>query len=84
MLNRIVRTERAGIGIHRGPGYAALVDVAWDDPPPPRPSLAHRLETSRSIPGKIARWLFIKGGMVVVVLPALILVGLVGAFLGKH
>jgi hypothetical protein len=51
---------------------------------PPMVSLARRLERNRSLIGRSASWLFIKGGMVVVMIPALILLGLLAGFLRGH
>ena len=93
MPNRIIRVERAGT--HRGLGRAAARDAwrpstcyrvreaEWRNAAPPA-TLARRLETSQSVAGRVARWLFVKGGMVALVVPGLILLGLAGAFLGRH
>jgi hypothetical protein len=93
MPNRIIRVERAGT--HRGLGRVAGSDVwrpstcyrvreaEWRNAAP-RGTLARRLETSQSVAGRVARWLFVKGGMVALVVPGLILLGLAGAFLGRH
>jgi hypothetical protein len=45
-------------------------------------SLARRLECSRTLAGAVAAWLFVKGGMVVVLFPALFMLALIGAILG--
>jgi hypothetical protein len=93
MPNRIIRVERAGT--HRGLGRAAARDAwrpstcyrvreaEWRNAAP-RVPLARRLETSRSVAGRVARWLFVRGGMVVLVIPGLLFLGLAGAFLGKR
>ena len=65
-------------------------EAGWDSLPtdergPDRPtnlSLARRLERSPHLAGRIAHWLLIKGGIVIVLLPGLIILGLIGALLG--
>jgi hypothetical protein len=53
----------------------------WQDETPV-PSLARRLEEDPSFLGRTLHWLFIKGGMATVLLLGLIVLGLVGGFLG--
>ena len=45
-------------------------------------SLARRLERSHHLAGRAACWLVVKGGMAVVLLAAIVMLGLVGGFLG--
>jgi hypothetical protein len=54
---------------------------AWQDETP-RVSLARRLERDQSLAGRVANWLFNKGGIVILLIPGLILLGLIGGFLG--
>jgi hypothetical protein len=54
-------------------------DEPWEDEPPL--SLARRLEQDPRFIGRALHWLFIKGGMVVVLFLGLTVVGLVGGFL---
>jgi hypothetical protein len=93
MPKRIIRVERAGT--HRGLGRAAATD-GWRPSTcyrvreaecrnaTPRATLARRLETSQCAAGRVARWLFVNGGVVLVVIPGLMLLGLAGAVLGIH
>jgi len=78
---------------HRTPAspYAGYEDEAgWDMPlgeesrPVPRRSLslARRLERSHHLVGRAACWLFVKGGMAIVLLSAIVAFGLLGALLG--
>jgi hypothetical protein len=43
-------------------------------------SLARRLERDQRLVGRVAHWLFIKGGMVVLLIVGLIVLGLVAGF----
>jgi hypothetical protein len=47
-------------------------------------SWAHQLEESQSLLGRVARGLFIKGWMGVIVILGLLVAGLVGGFAGSH
>jgi hypothetical protein len=93
MPKRIIRVEHAGT--RRELGRAAARDgwrpstcyrvreAEWRNAAP-RATLARRLEASQSTAGRVARWLFVNGGVVLVVIPGLILLGLAGAVLGIH
>jgi hypothetical protein len=52
----------------------------WEDETPL--SLARRLEQDPRFLGRAAHWLFIKGGMAIVLLSGLMVLGLIGGFLG--
>jgi hypothetical protein len=47
---------------------------------PPRMTLARRLERDPRLPARAASWLFIKGGMVVLLVLGLMVLGLIGVF----
>jgi hypothetical protein len=53
----------------------------WQDETP-RMSLARRLERDQSFAGRVANWLFNKGGIVIPFFLGLILLSLIGEFLG--
>jgi hypothetical protein len=55
---------------------------AVEDVATPRVSFASRLEANRSVTGRVAQWLFIKGGMAVLLISGLMLLGLLGGLLG--
>jgi hypothetical protein len=89
MLNRTDMKEglRMSQG-HRGSHLTARQswERYWEletagDVEPTRVSLASRLEASRSVAGRVAQWLFIKGGMAILLISGLMLLGLVGGLL---
>jgi len=47
---------------------------------PPRMTLARKLERDPRLPARAANWLFIKGGMAVLLVLGLMLLGLIGIF----
>ena len=66
----------------RGPRWSRHMLDAAEEHETPRMSLASRLTTNQSAAGRVAQWLFIKGGMVILLISGLLLLGLVGAFVG--
>jgi hypothetical protein len=46
----------------------------------PRVTLAQRLERDPRLPGRAANWLFIKGGMALLIMLGLFVLGLIGLF----
>ena len=62
---------------------SSLEEETWQEPRR-NLSLARRLERSHHLAGRTACWLFIKGGMAVVLLSAIVMLGLVGALLGAR
>ena len=47
---------------------------------PPRMTLARKLERDPRLPARAANWLFIKGGMVLLLILGLMVLGLIGIF----
>jgi hypothetical protein len=89
------RDETTYLSTHEGPRWQEAGDgrrAWWDARPaeetgedePPRLSLARKLETDRSFLGRSACWLFIKGGMVALTIPGLIVLGLLAGILRGH
>jgi hypothetical protein len=72
------------------PNAVDEIEAGWDSLPvnerdpdeTPILSLARRLERSHHLTGRVAHWLLIKGGIVIVLLSGLIVLGLAGALLG--
>ena len=62
---------------------SALEEETWQVPRRSL-SLARRLERSQNLVGAAACWLFVKGGMAVVLVSAIFALGLVGALLGAR
>jgi hypothetical protein len=62
-------------------GHSA--EESWQDEAP-APSLARRLEWDPSFRGRAFHWLFIKGGMAVVLIGGVMLLGLIAGLLGAR
>jgi hypothetical protein len=92
MLNRTDTKE--GLRMSRGQnGFRLTERQPWEggwepeaaeEVEPTRISLASRLEANRSVAGHVAQWLFLKGGMAILLLSGLMLLGLVGGLLRTH
>jgi hypothetical protein len=61
-------------------------DRSWTarDVEMPNLSLASRLEANHSVAGRVAQWLFIKGGMAILLILGLMLLGLIGGLVGAR
>jgi hypothetical protein len=72
--------------INMSQGLGMSGDRSWTarDVEMPNLSLASRLEANDSVAGRVAQWLFIKGGMAILVIVGLMLLGLVGGLVGAR
>ncbi len=62
---------------------SSLAEETWQEPRR-NLSLARRLENSHHLAGRTACWLFVKGGMAVVLLSGIVMLGLIGALIGAR